>query len=92
MKHKDEKERRSLRHILSTPQAKKVLRIAGWTLTALAALYLVILALVILLQPADRAFVRKDEWIAIALLALPALVILLIGLFRFLHRKKELKK
>ena len=92
MKRKDElKERRTLREILSTPTAKKILRIIGWSLFILSVIYLIVLALVVILQPADRAFVRKDEWIAIALLALPAVIILIIGLIRFLQIRKDKK-
>lgn len=92
MKRKDEpKERRTLREILSTPTAKKILRIIGWSLVALSVIYLIVLALVVIFQPADRAFVRKDEWIAIALLALPAVIIIIIGLIRFLQIRKHKK-
>ena len=91
MKRKNRDERRSLREILATPTGKKVLRIMGWTLEALAAVYLIILALVVILQPADRAFTRTEEWITIGLLALPAVVILIIGLIRFLSRRKRKK-
>lgn len=85
-------ERRSLRELLATPTGKKVLRIAGWTLTGLAAVYLIVLALVVLLQPADRAFTRKEEWITIGLLALPAVIILAFGLVRFLRRRQRKSK
>ena len=89
MKRKNRDERRSLREILATPTGKKVLRIIGWTLVGLSAVYLIILALVVIVQPADRAFTRTEEWITIGLLALPAVVILVIGLIRFLHRRKS---
>lgn len=92
MKRNEKEERRSLRELLATPVGKKVLRITGWTLTALAAVYLIVLALVVLLQPADRAFTRTEEWITIGLLALPAVIILAIGLIRFLRRKQRKSK
>ncbi len=86
---KPKEERRSLRQILATPRAKKVLRVAGRVLAVLAAVYLVVLALVVILQPADRAFTRPEEWLVIGLLALPALVILAVALVRILRRKKH---
>ena len=92
MKRNEKEERRSLRELLATPAGKKVLRITGWTLAALAAVYLIVLALVVLLQPADRAFTRREEWITIGLLALPAVIILAIGLIRFLRRKQRKSK
>ena len=92
MKRNEKEERRSLRELLATPAGQKFLRIAGWTLAALAAVYLIVLALVVLLQPADRAFTRREEWITIGLLALPAVIILAISLIRFLRRKQRKSK
>ena len=92
MKRNEKEERRSLRELLATPAGQKFLRITGWTLAALAAVYLIVLALVVLLQPADRAFTRREEWITIGLLALPAVIILAIGLIRFLRRKQRKSK
>ena len=85
----DFSERRSLREILTSPTAKMILRILGWILAGLAAAYLITLAAVVIFQPADRAFTRREEWIAIGLLALPALIIIGIAAARLLIRRKH---
>ena len=83
------RERRSLREILAAPAARKVLRIIGWTLTGLAAVWLIGLITVVLTQPADRAFTRPEEWIGIALLSAPAILVLLIALIRLILRHRK---
>lgn len=91
-KDKPEKERRTLRQILSTPRAKRIFGVIGWVLAGLSAIFLVTLALVVLTQPADRRFTRPEEWLAIGLLGLIPLVILIIGAVRLLRKRKRRTK
>ncbi len=63
---------------LASPGWKRFFRIALWVLRIAAAGVLVLLLITIVTQPADRAFTRPAEWLAIALIALPALLILIL--------------
>lgn len=83
-----ERERRSLRQILSAPGTRKALRIIGLVLSALSAVWLILLTLAVILQPADRAFTRPEEWLVLALLALPAVLILAAFLILRLRRRQ----
>ncbi len=83
-----ERGRRSLRQILSAPGTRKALRIIGLVLSALSAVWLILLTLAVILQPADRAFTRPEEWLVLALLALPAVLILAAFLILRLRRRQ----
>ena len=83
------RERRSLRQVLAGPRARRVLGILGWVLTGLSAVFLAGLALVVLAQPADRRFTRPEEWLTIGLLALIPLVIVILGVWRLLRRRRR---
>ncbi len=91
MKPERGRERRSLRELLATPAARHALRIAGWTLFGLSAVYLILLAVTVLFQPAGRRFTRPEEWLAIGLLALPALGILAAGGVALIRRRRRRK-
>ena len=91
MKNEFKRRRRlTLRERLSTPRARRILAIAGIALVALSVIWLTVLAIVVFGQPADRAFTRTDEWITIAILALPAVAVLVAA--AIFARKKTRKK
>ncbi len=67
---------------LSSPGWKRFFRILRWVLGIASAALLVLLLVTVLTQPSDRSFSRPEEWLAIGLIALPAVFILLCLLIR----------